>query len=200
MQRTTGLAFGVSLLMLMLILLVAGCTQPSTTPASTATPTATATPLVTAQATTTPAAVITTPAVNATLKTEMAALVGTLAKKINTGNISIIMKEGENSTAFMATLSQLREFKATDSRIAYIYALEQKNGTATFLVDTDHGTPNASKCAEVYTDAPTEMKNIITEPIVVGPYTDHWGTFVSAIAPLNMGSNSSVILVIDSRV
>ncbi|MDO9325915.1 MAG: hypothetical protein Q7T80_13280 [Methanoregula sp.] len=200
MKRTAGLTFGVSLLMLTLILLVAGCTQPSSTSVSTASPTATAAPMVTTVVTAPQAAVITTPAVNETLKSEMVTLVGTMAKNLDKGNLSIVLKEGENSTAFPSVLRQIREFKATDSRIAYVYVLEQKNGTARFLVDTDHGTVNAAKCGEEYADAPSEMKKSTTVPFAVGPYTDHWGTFISAAAPVDLGSNTSVILVIDSRV
>ena len=199
MKRTAGLTFGISLLMLMLIIFATGCTQPSSTPVSTATPTATAAPKVTPEATTVPT-VITIKAVNDTLKADMLTLVGTMAKKIDKGNLSRVLKEGENSTAFASVLSQIREFKAIDSRIAYVYALEQKNGTATFLVDSDHGTVNAAKCGQEYTDAPAAMKKSTTVPFIVGPYTDHWGTFISAAAPLDLGSNTSVILVIDSQV
>jgi len=186
--------------MLMLILLVAGCTQQSATPAVTTTPAVTDSPQQTTLTTATPTAVVPTPTINATLKADMAALVGTLAKKIDKRNLSLVMKEGEKSPAFTTVLGQLREFAATDSRIAYIYALEQKNGTATFLVDTDHGNPNSSTFGEVYADAPAEMKKPVAEPVVVGPYTDHWGTFVSAVAPLDLGTNTSVLIVIDSRV
>jgi len=187
--------------MLMLILLVTGCTQPSSTPVSTASPTAIAAPQVTPGATTAPATVLTTQAVNETWKAEMVTLVGTWAKKIDKGNLSRVLKEGENSTAFAPVLSQIREFMATDSRIAYVYALEQKNGTVRFLVDTDHGNVNAIKCEhDMYTDAPAAMKKSISEPGAVGPYTDRWGTFVSAFAPVDLGSNTSVILVVDSPV
>ena len=199
MKRTAGLTFGVSLLMLVLILFVTGCTQPSSTPVSTASPTATAAPKVTPEATTVPAAV-TPKAVNETLKADMVTLVGTMAKKIDKGNLSRVLKEGENSTAFTSVLSQIREFKATDSRIVYVYALEQKNGTATFLVESDYGNEDAAGWGQEYTDAPAEMKKSTTVPFIVGPYTDHWGTFISAAAPVDLGSNTSVILVIDSQV
>ncbi|MDD1693836.1 MAG: hypothetical protein LUQ71_03845 [Methanoregula sp.] len=200
MKRTSGRAFGVSLLMLMLIILVAGCTQSSSVPASTATPAATASPLVTAEATTVPAAAVAARPDNETLKAGMVTLAGTLAKKIDKTNFTAALKEGENSTAFAAALGQLKDFKAADSRIAYVYTLEQKNGTVSFLIDDDYGNANAARFREEYVDAPAEMKTPVTEAKSVGPYTDKWGTFISAFAPVDLGSNTTVILVIDSRV
>ena len=35
----------------------------------------------------------------------------------------------------------------------------------------------------------------ITAPIAVGPYTDEYGTFISGFAPVDIGSNTTVILV-----
>jgi len=186
--------------MLVLVILVAGCTQSSSAPVSTATPTATAAAQVSAEATTAPAAAVTAQPVNETLKNEMVALAGSLAKKVDKTNFTAAITEGENSTAFASAPRQLRDFKATDSRIAYVYTLEQKNGKVNFLIDTDYGNANAAKFRQEYVDAPAEMKKSITGSIGAGPYTDKWGSFVSGIAPLDLGSNTSVILVIDARV
>ena len=52
-----------------------------------------------------------------------------------------------------------------------------------------------------YPDAPAELKGPVTAPIGVGPYTDQWGTFISGFAPVDTGSNVTVILIgVDTRV
>jgi hypothetical protein len=195
MKRTTGLTIGVILLVLILILLTAGCTQPSTAPVSTTTPTSTITHPVTTLATTAPPTATTVQPENQTLKTEMAALAETLAVTIDRQNLSAAMTEGDNSTAFAAVLDQLRAFKADNPQITYDYVLEQKNGTVTFVITNYYDEPGAPGFMQAYINPPEELKTPITGPIGIGPYTDEYGTFVSGFAPVDLGSNTSVILV-----
>ncbi len=188
MKPTKGLTLGVPLFVLVLILLVAGCTQPSGAPVSTTTPTATATPQVTAPATTLPAD-------NQTLKAEMVTLAETLATTIDRQNLSAALTEGENSTAFAAVLGQLQAFKANNPQVYYDYVLEQKNGTVVFLVTNYYGEPGAPLFMQAYLNPPEALQTPVTGPIGVGPYTDEYGTFVSGFAPVDVGSNTSVIIV-----
>lgn len=179
------MAFGA--LLLVLVLLVAGCTQPSGAPTTTVTPTATATPQVTVPVTTPPAD-------NETLKTEMMAMAETLATTIDKQNLSAALKEGENSTAFAAVLVQLQTFKADNPQVFYAYVLEQKNGTVVFIVTNYQGEPGAPLFMQEYLNPPEVLKTPVTGPIGIGPYTDEYGTFISGFAPVDTGSNTSVIL------
>ncbi|MBP1929469.1 hypothetical protein J2741_002016 [Methanolinea mesophila] len=185
MKRTRTMAFGA--LLLVLVLLVAGCTQPSGAPTTTVTPTATATPQVTVPVTTPPAD-------NETLKTEMMAMAETLATTIDKQNLSAALKEGENSTAFAAVLVQLQTFKADNPQVFYAYVLEQKNGTVVFIVTNYQGEPGAPLFMQEYLNPPEVLKTPVTGPIGIGPYTDEYGTFISGFAPVDTGSNTSVIL------
>ncbi len=192
MNLSSGMKSGALLLLVIAILFVAGCTQPVTVPAGTATPTPTqsapATPSVTLPS-------------NETLKTEMATLAVTFAGDIDGKALAMALAEGPNSTAFETVLGQLKTFKASDSRIVYLYTLEQVNGTVRFIVDADYGQPEGSGYLEEYPDAPAELKGPVTAPIGVGPYTDPWGTFISGFAPVETGSNLTVILIgVDTRV
>ncbi len=192
MNLNSGMKCGALLLLVVAILLIAGCTQPEAVPAVTATPT----PTQVAPATTTA-----TVQANETLKTEMAALAGKFAGEIDGKGLAAVLAEGPNSTAFENVLGQLKTFKASDSRIVYLYTLEQVNGTVRFIVDADYGQPEGSEYLEEYPDAPAELKGPVTAPIGVGPYTDQWGTFVSGFAPVDTGSNVTVIIIgVDTRV
>ncbi len=186
MDINPGTKLGVLLLVLAAILLFAGCTQPSPVTQTTPAPTAT-----TAAPTLTPTA----SAANETLKTELASLAAGFAKEIDGQALAAVLKEGPNSTAFAGVLGQLKAFKERDPRIAYVYTLEQQNGTVMFIVDAHYGHPDASQYLEVYDDAPIELKTPVTSPIGVGPYTDKWGTFYSGYAPVDAGSNATVILI-----
>jgi hypothetical protein len=183
---------GALLLLVVAILLIAGCTQQEAVPAVTTT----LTPTQVAPATT-----AATVQANETLKTEMAALAGKFAGEIDGKGLAAVLAEGPNSTAFENVLGQLKTFKASDSRIVYLYTLEQVNGTVRFIVDADYGQPEGSEYLEEYPDAPAELKGPVNAPIGVGPYTDQWGTFVSGFAPVDTGSNVTVIIIgVDTRV
>jgi hypothetical protein len=197
MKPTKRLAFGVSLLVLIFILLVAGCTQPSVAPESTPSPTTTATAI----ATTTQVATPTGQPDNQTLKAEMMVLAETLAGNIDKQDLSAALIEGENSTAFAAVLSQLQAFKANNPQVFYGYVLEQKNGSVTIVITNYYGEMGAPGFMEPYTNPPEELKTPVTGPIGIGPYTDEYGTFVSGFVPVDVGSNTSVILVgVDAQV
>ncbi len=192
MNLHSGMKCGALLLLVVAILLITGCTRPETVPAATASPTPTQVA---------PATTAATVSVNETLKTEMAALAGKFAGEIDGEGLAAVLAEGPDSTAFGNVLGQLRTLKASDSRIAYLYTLEQVNGTVRFIVDADYGQPEGSGYLEEYLYAPAELKGPVTAPIGVGPYTDQWGTFISGFAPMETGSNVTVILVgVDTRV
>jgi hypothetical protein len=96
--------------------------------------------------------------------------------------------------------SQLQEFKADNTEIAFVYTFEQLNGTNRFVVPL-YDNPDSPKFMQVYDDAPIELKLPLKGPIGVGPYTDHWGTFVSGFAPVNTGSNETImVLGVDIKV
>jgi hypothetical protein len=192
MDRTSGLLPGALFLILIAGLLSAGCTQPSGMTGSTAIPI----PAIAA-----PSAPVTTAPGNQTLKTEMTGLAASFAREIDGKTFATAMKEGPNSTAFATVLGQLRAFQATDSRIAYVYTLEQQNGTVRFVIVANYGLPHSAEFMGAYPGAPAELKVPVTKPVGVGPYTDPWGTFVSGYAPLDTGSNETVILMaVDTRV
>ena len=137
---------------------------------------------------------------NQSLKSEAAKLAATFAEKIDGKALLAAKKEGRNSTAFKAIRSQLEGFKANNTEIAFVYTFEQVNGTNRFIVPL-YDNPDSPKFMQVYDEAPIELKLPLTEPIGVGPHTDHWGTFISGFAPVNIGSNETImVLGVDIRI
>ena len=122
------------------------------------------------------------------------------AREIDGQTLSTAIREGPDSKAFATILEQLRALKAQDSRIAFVYTVEQQNGTVRFLIDADYGLPEGSDFLSAYPDAADELKKPVTAPIAAGPYTDSWGTFISGYAPVDMGSDKTrVVLGVDFR-
>jgi hypothetical protein len=188
-------ASGVLLVLLAALILSAGCTQPSGSGTINATPIPTplATPPVMVNAT--PNVTPGTTANVQALKAELTVLARKFAGEMNGTVLATAAREGPNSTAFMTVLNQLRAFKATDSRLVYIYTLEQQNGTVRFIVDADYGLPGGSGYLEDYPDAPAEITQPVSAPLAAGPYTDSYGTFISGYAPVDTGTNRTTFIV-----
>jgi hypothetical protein len=189
MNHISGMKAGALLILLAIVLLSAGCTQPSGVTTLPSSPT------------TIPAPTQAAPPVNLTQKTELAGLAASFAREFDERTFTAAIKEGPNSTEFSTVIGQLKAFQATDSRIAYVYTLAQQNGTVRFIIVSDYGSPNSAKFMMVYPDAPDELKIPVAAPMGVGPYTDPWGTFISGYAPLNMSTNETTYLMaVDMRV
>lgn len=187
MYSHSGLKLGALLLALTAILIFAGCTQPATMTNPTPQPTAT-----------TPVSSTAVPTVamdNQTLKAELALYAGAFAEGVDGNALATALTEGPNSTAFATVLDDLKAFKEADTRIKYVYTLEQRDGKVFFIVDANYGLPDGSNYMDEYTDAPTELFDPVTAPIGVGPYTDQWGTFYSGYAPVETGLNESILLL-----
>ncbi|MBP1927486.1 hypothetical protein J2741_000033 [Methanolinea mesophila] len=134
-------------------------------------------------------------------KAEATSLAAKFAGEINGTLLGTAYREGPNSTAYIQVVDQLKSFQASDSRIAYVYTLEQVNGSVVFVADANYGLPDGSGYLAAYPDAPVELGEPVRSPIGAGPYTDSWGTFVSGYAPVTPGLNETrIIIAVDIRV
>jgi hypothetical protein len=201
MKISKRLTPAIMLLLLAVILSSTGCVQspggnpanPTATTASTVTttPAGTALPTVTANA---------TPSVE-DLKAEATSLAAKFSGELDGNSLAAAFTEGPNSSAYTVVVDQLKAFKASDNRIAYVYTLEQQNGSVRFVADANYGLPDCSEYLSAYPDAPAELKKPVLAPTGAGPYTDSWGTFVSGFAPANTSLNDTRILIgVDFRV
>lgn len=86
----------------------------------------------------------------------------------------------------------------------YTYILGFRNGTVFFHVDTEpyrHPEPSAAQVAlpgEPYAGAPAEVTAVFENGVALtaGPYSDKWGRFLSAFAPIMDGASRSVVGVL----
>jgi hypothetical protein len=83
------------------------------------------------------------------LKAELPVLAKKFADQVDGETLANATSEGPNSTAFRTVLDQSRSFKASDSRLVYVYVLDQQNGTVRFIVDANYGLPDGSGFLEV---------------------------------------------------
>ncbi len=188
LRKTDVLTLIVGLLIAVAII-GAGCT---TTPGGNAT-TVPATPSVNA----TPAVTATVNLSGLTVRDELASRAASYAARLNGDTLSLARARGPASPEFRTIQSELKRMKAEDSRIAYVYTIEQRNGTAWFMVDAAYGEPNGSSPGELYESAPKELNSSITAPGCTGVYTDDWGTFISGFAPIrnSTGATAGLLLV-----
>lgn len=175
------------------ILSAAGCTTAPGPNASTGTP---ATTLATPEPHASPAA----GKVNLTIRDELAARASTYAAGIDGDSLARAVALGPNSTEFVSVQRSLIALQASDPQAAFIYTIEQGNGSSRFMVDAAFGTPNGSSPGDVLIEVPNGLPASISTPGATGIYTDQWGTFVSGYAPVRNRSGSIVaVLVVDVR-
>lgn len=81
----------------------------------------------------------------------------------------------------------LREFEGTVKDIRWFYLTKIRDGKIYFLLDsTQDNKPEYALPGTVYSDAPVDLYGAFRDgkPVICGPYTDKWGSFISAFIPL----------------
>ncbi|NTW69902.1 MAG: chemotaxis protein [Chlorobiaceae bacterium] len=121
-----------------------------------------------------------------------------------------ISRDQEQSEAYLKALKPLKNIMQADSTIAYVYTLVMKNNKVYFVLDPtltgdrDHnGLDDKSHIMDPYPDAGPlvlqafrEQRNVVSQE----PYTDSWGSFLSAYIPVYDSNQKFVCLLgIDIR-
>ncbi|MEN6396454.1 MAG: hypothetical protein ABFC78_08230 [Methanoregula sp.] len=133
---------------------------------------------------------------------------GTMATQINASEISGLQPGDENTTQYLAIAKKLRSMRSMNDRIinAYIVAVNTTDKSAMFLVDDLYPIdPQGSARIGQVDDSPDKM--VIFEALSgptasPEPYSDSWGSFMSAYAPIDdsaadSNGNTYAILGID---
>ncbi|MDD5356096.1 MAG: PAS domain S-box protein, partial [Candidatus Omnitrophica bacterium] len=82
---------------------------------------------------------------------------------------------------------QIGEIKKANEYLTFVYLMRLQDDKVILLADSDQpSSPDYSPPGQVYKDAPLELKEKFFKPevFILGPYTDKWGTWVSAYAPI----------------
>ncbi|MFA5096186.1 MAG: PAS domain S-box protein [Candidatus Omnitrophota bacterium] len=92
-----------------------------------------------------------------------------------------------NNPDYLRLKEQIKEIKRVNDDLSFVYLVRLQDNKIVFLVDSDlPGSPEYAPPGEVYQDAPPRLRENFSkrEGFVLGPYTDKWGTWVSAYAPV----------------
>jgi PAS domain S-box-containing protein len=81
----------------------------------------------------------------------------------------------------------LREFEGAAKGVQCFHLMKIKGGKIYFVFDSSPETaPEFAPPGSAYADAPLELVRVFKDgkPLVLGPYSDKWGSFVSAFIPI----------------
>ncbi len=89
-----------------------------------------------------------------------------------------------NNPDWMAIRNRFLAMLKTDSSLRWIYLVSRKDSAVFFFMDTPE--PGNAVPGEIYDDAPPELYLVFEDQTArtAGPYTDRWGTFISAFHPV----------------
>src|SRR5690606_19135973 len=99
--------------------------------------------------------------------------------------------EDEHTDAYQSAIRPLRDILQADPNVAYVYSAILADGRVYFILDatpppTSSDVEDTSvEVMEEYEDPPPDLLTALSEgrQMVSEPYTDEWGTFISAYQP-----------------
>ncbi len=101
--------------------------------------------------------------------------------------------------AYLLLKEQLATVRLANLKCRFLYAMgKNEQGKVFFFVDSEpEGSKDESPAGQIYEEAPEEFYNVFKTGIAstVGPFTDRWGTFVSAAVPIIDHKKGNVISV-----
>jgi len=131
-----------------------------------------------------------------------------LSAKANTASAAINYRRLARLTATAADIGapdygrikeQLKAINEANIDLIYVYLLRLDNGKIIFLADSEpDSSANSSPPGQVYEEAPSELKArfLSQKTFIVDAYTDRWGSWVSAFAPVvDLENNKMVALI-----
>jgi PAS domain S-box-containing protein len=115
---------------------------------------------------------------------------------------------------YLRLRDQLKNIRFADKNRRFVYLLGLKsdvsqnyndsstNSEVIILVDSEHTlSPDFSPPGQVYDEAPEIYSMVFKshEPIIIGPVSDRWGTWITAIVPINnrFKGDTQVLLGVD---
>ena len=147
-------------------------------------------------------------ALKSTAQSGLKSTAGVMATQINASEIQGLRPGDENSTQYLAIAQKLRTMRSMNDHIinAYIITVNTTDKSATFLVDDLYPLdPSGSARIGQADTSPDKMQIFaaLSGPTASPqPYSDSWGSFMSAYAPIDdslydSNGNTVAILGID---
>ena len=90
------------------------------------------------------------------------------------------------SIQFQRLYEQQRMMSRADQTYRWTYLLIQREGRLIILTDSEPAMSSERAAVMEYVDASPEISPVFNtgKPVVIGPYTDQWGRWVTALAPI----------------
>jgi PAS domain S-box-containing protein len=146
--------------------------------------------------------------VDADQRTRLTSVAAAIARTVNAEQIKALSFTAADKAnpGFQRLRSQMMAFiqtaqaaVGTDPKYLSIYSMAVRGETIFFGPESiDEKDPTASPPGTVYEQPPVEVRraNDLRQPQSAGPYTDEYGTFVSAFAPVLDPGTGEVVLII----
>ncbi len=125
-----------------------------------------------------------------------------LARALNTDTVRMLSgsPDDANVPEYQRLKAQLAAIKPAYENTRFIYLLGRKpSGDVFFFVDNEpEGSPDMSPPGQVYDEAPAGVHQAFDtrRPVVAGPFTDRWGSWVSTFVPVPDLRNGELIAVL----
>jgi hypothetical protein len=104
------------------------------------------------------------------------------------------------SSYYQRLKEQLAATRSVNPKCRFVYLMGRKaDGTVFFFVDSEMaGTKDYSPPGQVYEEAPAVYQRVFDTKTadVVGPVTDRWGVWVSALVPITDQASGAVVGVL----
>ena len=124
-------------------------------------------------------------------------LVSTQVSQPDINNLLQLKKGEENTPQYLGIKSKLVNMRSLSPNLANFYVMRIDGKTVTFLMDDTDNNP--ALIGQLYQDPEKRLFDAVLHPAVSDNfYTDEWGTFLSAYAPIRMlGNDSAVVIGVD---
>ncbi len=131
-----------------------------------------------------------------------------LSAKADTASAAVNFRRVETLTASPADIGnsdyerlkeQLKAINEANLDLTYVYLMRFDNGKIIFLVDSEPDfSSNSSPPGQVYDEAAPELraKFLSQKTFIIDAYTDRWGSWISAFAPIIDLENKRMIALI----
>ena len=117
----------------------------------------------------------------------------------------LISPKQQDLQEYKNAIRVLEKVRQYDKEIFYIYTMIQKNGEVFFVLDPTSndekrpdGNPAKSNIMDKYNSPTTAMLTAFktgTTTVDLKPYSDDWGTFISAFAPIRDSAGNQVAIL-----
>ena len=108
--------------------------------------------------------------------------------------------EDESLPGYARLKARMASVRAADPSLRFLYLVGQSPSRALFFyVDSDPaGSPDEAPPSILYPEAPEELKDVFSlgRMASAGPYTDRWGTLVSAFVPVTDPDTGTTLAVL----